>query len=829
MDNSAKKTKQKGLTFKDVDPFFVPYACHISPDTIITKNGNLLQTIKITGFNYEIVGNEKIDLRSAIRKAINQHIPNDTYAIWLHTFRRKKDLSLHAEFPNKFCDGLNLGWNEIHDWSNQYVNELYLTILTENNSYKLSNIKTSLKALSFAALKASEKIYINKKHQELNEISAKILEELNIFGAKKLGLYQDKEGIYYSELMRFLGKIINLEEKEMPLDDMDLSYSLPYCQMVFGKNIFEVMDKGRKHSACIFSLKEYNDISIKSLDKFLQLPVEFIVTQTLDFINAEEAQADFEQQKIILEISEDEKFAEVSGINKITASHHTNNKTAFGEQQTSLMIIADSKKDLEKAIEQVATIILDFGLVLIREDIFMENTYWSQLPGNFSYICRRKPINTERFAGFGSISNFPAGKRRDNEWGDAITVFHTKNKTPYFFNFHYEHNGHTMLIGPKGTGKTVLLNFLIAQATKVKPEIIYLDFYNSSEIFIKALGGKYHQPDIMQQQSLFNPAPLFKKKPKYLQKFLALLTLQKTEINDKGYIPDQEKHNFIAQICNKVENGALEFNSLGDLAPEFKGSKYEKFFNLWLKGNKLGHFFDNETSMFDTKGGIYGYDFTKIAKHKVVLVPLLYYLMHEFEENLDEHPTILVIDETFKLFDNPFLAGELHDFLARLKDHNCVAILASESIEDAKKSHITDLLINEVSTEFYLPNKKANKTYRDIFKLSHAEYTMINKISNDERCFLLKHGNDAVTAELDLVALDHIVAILSSDEFTIKIMNKIISETSEDPEDWLEIFQNTITELITKSLEQEVEEQFQLDAVIEASAKKALKNKDQAA
>ena len=40
----------------------------------------------------------------------------------------------------------------------------------------------------------------------------------------------------------------------------------------------------------------------------------------------------------------------------------------------------------------------------------MENCYWSQLPGNFSYISRRSAINTDRIGGFASLSNFPAEK-----------------------------------------------------------------------------------------------------------------------------------------------------------------------------------------------------------------------------------------------------------------------------------------------------------------------------------------------------------------------------------------------------------------------------------
>ena len=42
--------------------------------------------------------------------------------------------------------------------------------------------------------------------------------------------------------------------------------------------------------------------------------------------------------------------------------------------------------------------------------------------------------------------------------GEAVSILYTKIKH-LIFNFHSKDNGHTMIIGPEGAGKTVLLNF----------------------------------------------------------------------------------------------------------------------------------------------------------------------------------------------------------------------------------------------------------------------------------------------------------------------------------------------------------------------------------
>ena len=113
---------KKGSILQNVDPFFIPYACHIDESTILTKNGNLLQTIKITGFDFELVGKEQLSLRKILRDSIRSHLPDSSYALWIHTIRRKKDLSLKAEYEHGFCKNLHDKWESLHDWSGKFVN-----------------------------------------------------------------------------------------------------------------------------------------------------------------------------------------------------------------------------------------------------------------------------------------------------------------------------------------------------------------------------------------------------------------------------------------------------------------------------------------------------------------------------------------------------------------------------------------------------------------------------------------------------------------------------------------------------------------------------------
>ena len=308
------KIKKAALT--KINPAFIPYACHYDEDTILTKNGNLLKTIKITGFSFEQIGKNHISLRDTIRKTIEKNIPNNSFSIYLHTIRRKKDLSLMGDYQNIFTKTLNDDWDSVHDWRKKFVNELYITIITSNKNYKI------FEAISFTSLKILEKNFLAKTHKLLEKVFNNIFKDLQEFGARKLCIFSSvdeqkefkiSEGQpeYFSGFSRFFSKIINLEDKHFPAINADLAEQLSNSKIFFGKNMLETVNQKKKHFATILSIKEYSELSLNKLDEFLQLPHEFIITQTLDFIKEEEVSNYFKEQEKYLEVSGDKKLKEI--------------------------------------------------------------------------------------------------------------------------------------------------------------------------------------------------------------------------------------------------------------------------------------------------------------------------------------------------------------------------------------------------------------------------------------------------------------------------------------------------------------------------------------
>jgi len=127
----SSKNSNKVLLANSPDEDFIPYVIHYDKKTILTKNGELMQMIRISGFSNTSVYAELVPLREAVRESIRENIKQTNFALWFNTIRRKKNISPEGDFNDYFSSKINQTWEEINNLQNDYVNELYITIIIE--------------------------------------------------------------------------------------------------------------------------------------------------------------------------------------------------------------------------------------------------------------------------------------------------------------------------------------------------------------------------------------------------------------------------------------------------------------------------------------------------------------------------------------------------------------------------------------------------------------------------------------------------------------------------------------------------------------------------
>ncbi len=774
------------LAAQNYDENFIPFVCHYDPNTILTKNGELLQVIRVTGFNYESIGSELVNLRETVRNAIAGSIKTNNFALWLHTIRRRKNISTSGTYDNYFSEKLNDDWSNKNDWKSQFVNEFYFTVIIQGYDTSIVNIKALLRSLSLRSTKNLHTKALETAHKNLTQTVSNVVKSLDAYGAKLIGIKEWK-GVLYSEPMRFFDKIINLSDDHFTLNINDISSDLARSKIAFGNQSLEIATDHTKHFATMFSIKEYREVSIASLDKFLQLPQEFIITQSLDFISRNVALPYFEYQNYILEISGDAEFRYLSDMEK-TVDSDSGSATDYAKQQMTVMLINSSIKGLEKDIETALEKLHGLGLVSVREDIFSEHCFWSQLPGNFQFLRRQRPITISRVAGFASLHNFPAGSRKENHWGDAVSIFRTVLGTPYFFNFHNGDNGHTLIAGPLGSGKTVLLNFLTCQSRKFKNKLYYFGYRRSGHIFINSIQGNYlsinEQPDDPKRLRL---NPLLLPDTTANRNFLtvwfgALVNYGKSTI-------EAQELSLISGKVDQIVSGKI--TKLSEAVSFFKQNATKNIYHklsIWHGSGKYAFIFDHEEENDLSINLVNAFNLAVISEHKSLITPVASYLFYKIETLLDGNKTMIVLDEAWKLLDNYITGPTINNFLLRLRKKNCMVIFATESIKDISQSNITDDIRSNIATQIFLPDPEPTEYYKTVFGLNENEFKLLSIMSKSDHHFLLKYNNDSVVASLDLSGLSDDIMVLASNPKTLVAMENAITECGEDPQNWLPKF-----------------------------------------
>jgi type IV secretion system protein VirB4 len=782
---------------------FIPYKGHWNKNTILTKNNGLLQVIKVGGFSFETADDSDLDIRKNIRNSLLKNMASGNVTLYFHTVRRRKkifdDSKSYSIDPTistskDFTSYLQQEWKNRHTNSNSYFNELYVSILYEPDKEGAAIVEYLLTKIRQKSNKDAWENDMREMHESIEEMSTRIINTLRDYDTKLLGVKKTKSGTF-CEISEFLGTLINCgDSSPVRVARTFLDKYLPTNRLFFGSRSMESRGTKENKFAGIISVLEYGpSTSAGVFDGFLQMPFEFIMSQSFRFSNRTIAINKMQLQQNRMIQAEDKAVSQIAEISQALDMAMSGN-IGFGEHHLSLLCMDKSLKALENTLSMASVELSNCGIQAVREKINMEPSYWGQIPGNHNYIVRKSTINTLNLASFASMHNYPLGKISGNHWGEYVTALDTTSGTPFYFNFHVRDVGHSLIIGPTGAGKTVLMNFLCAQAQKFRPRTFFFDKDRGAEIFIRALGGSYIIIDPGQNCG-FNPLQLDdtgENRSFLLDWLKALVTShgEKLDSEDIKVITRAIEGNYrLNKKDRKLSNIAAFFGMAG---PNSLASRLE----MWHGKGSHARIFDNDKDSIDLeKSRVFGFEMAELLKDSLSLPPVLLYIFHRINISLDGSKTMIVLDEAWALIDNPVFAPKIKDWLKVLRKLNTFVIFATQSVEDATKSQISDTLIQQTATQIFLPNLKATDVYRSAFMLSQREFLLIKTTDPSSRYFLIKQGTNAVIAKINLSGMDNIINVLSARAETIVVLDKIIKKHGDDPKKWLPVFYEEVKAL----------------------------------
>lgn len=169
--------------------------------------------------------------------------------------------------------------------------------------------------------------------------------------------------------------------------------------------------------------------------------------------------------------------------------------------QYSLTVIvwAEDEEALRHTLRTVQGTLADLGMVVQVASDLAITQYWNQFPGFEDNRIRTRLIESVTLTDLAVLETPMSGLDR-TDWGPgAVAQFQTVMRTSFSFTFHdapgEEEPGHTVVFGPTGGGKTVMMAMMLANALERFPRLRVAAFDRELGLFVPtiALGGRYVQ------------------------------------------------------------------------------------------------------------------------------------------------------------------------------------------------------------------------------------------------------------------------------------------------------------------------------------------------
>jgi type IV secretion system protein VirB4 len=234
----------------------VPYATLYDANTLLTRNEDLMQVIKIEGLPFETSSDNFLRLRKRFRNNPLRTMAKSQYALYVHTVRRKQHVYPDGSYPRGFAYDLNEAWKARHQRLELYVNDIYVSVVRKPRMAGVAGFKGFLDQLIGKRFERERELALRVAVKDLEELTARIMTSLSEYRPQLLGSIETPRGVF-SELLRFVGLLVNCEDRPMRVPQMDLARYLPCNRLIFGRDAFEVRGINRSRVGAVLSIKEY--------------------------------------------------------------------------------------------------------------------------------------------------------------------------------------------------------------------------------------------------------------------------------------------------------------------------------------------------------------------------------------------------------------------------------------------------------------------------------------------------------------------------------------------------------------------------------------------
>jgi type IV secretion system protein VirB4 len=362
----------------------------------------------------------------------------------------------------------------------------------------------------------------------------------------------------------------------------------------------------------------------------------------------------------------------------------------------------------DEKLRLVEKVIQGRDFTCMIETVNAVEAWLGSLPGHVYANVRQPPISTLNLAHMIPLSAVWAGEVRDHHLKAPPLFFaKTEGSTPFRFSLHAGDVGHTLIVGPTGAGKSVLLALMALQFRRYpNAQVFAFDFGRSMRAAAFAMGGDWHDlggavagetDEFVSLQPLADIDDVSERG--WAAEWVAsILSREKIDVT-----PETKDHVWTA--LTSLASAPREERTLTGLSVLLQSNVLKRALQPYCLGGPYDRLLDAENEhlgsssvqVFETDGLI----------GTAVALAVLAYLFHRIESRFDGRPTLLIIDEGWLALDDANFASKLREWLKTLRKKNASVVFATQSLADIDGSAIAPAIIESCPTRILLPNDRA--------------------------------------------------------------------------------------------------------------------------
>lgn len=392
----------------------------------------------------------------------------------------------------------------------------------------------------------------------------------------------------------------------------------------------------------------------------------------------------------------------------------------FGYYTATIVLLEENEDVLNDAAQKVKKTLQELGFSARIEDLNTVEAWLGSLPSHTQENVRRPLMNSMNVADlipstavWAGLDKNPCDLRGYDRSAPPLLYCTTTGGTPFRMSLHADDVGHTLICGPTGSGKSVLLGTLVAQHLRYKDARVFLfDKGYSSFVLTKAVGGLHY--DIAGEHQTLQFCPLANidnsNERLWANEWLETLAALQSE-NSKIPVTHRQAIGKALDSLSKLPSNARSLTDFYGLLqePQANNPTLRPAIEQFTGTGPMGDLLDGQSDALSGEdGNFFCFELDHLMdKGEKLVMAVLTYLFHRIEQMLDGRPTLIVIDEAWVVLSHPLFQAQIKTWLLVLRKANCAVVFATQSLSHIVESPISSVLIENCPTKILLPNDQA--------------------------------------------------------------------------------------------------------------------------